>query len=380
VPAGWLVVARRWDDAQLLTLANLTESEVQWAPPGAPAAEPRSAADLVTLRRTLADWRGRPVRTRLVTHRVPEFEVLRDTVVLQTGTVLVFGLVLVVALAVALHAWVLRPLRGVRESLARGDPGPLAAWREERTEFGQIAQLVESSLEQRQALRNEVAERGRAEEALRRSEAELRRTLDERARLGRDLHDGVIQSLYATGMGLKAIRQQLQPGQEEAAARLEQTRAALNEVIHDVRNFIIGLEPEALKLQTFSQAVAALLEFVQGQRPLRSTLAIDEAVAASLTLAQRVHALQIAREAVSNALRHGEATHVQITLAKEGEFVAFEVRDNGRGFDPAARGGSGHGFSSFTQRARELGAELTLQSQPGHGAQVRLVFSPLSRP
>jgi signal transduction histidine kinase len=379
-PLGWLIVAHEWDQARLVTLSSLTDSEVRLSTTATDTKkEDDASVGIVSFIRPLNDWQGHTLRTLVARHRVPQLAIMRETDVMQARIFLVFGLLVVVALGVGLHAWVLRPLRAIRTSLQRDQPGPLAPLREDGSEFGQVAGLLDESFVQRAALRREIEERERVEQVLRTREAELRRTIEERSKLGRDLHDGVIQTLYATGMGLRGIRTLLTPEQTEAAARLEQTRAALNSTIHDVRNFIIGLEPESLKLQTFAQAVVVLLEIVQGMRPLRSKIDIDETIAARLTLAQRFHALQIAREAISNAIRHGEAQSVRIELQPQGEFVRFEIFDDGRGFDPVQRPGSGHGFSSFTQRARELGAELTLDSAPGQGTSVRLVFSLLSK-
>jgi signal transduction histidine kinase len=296
----------------------------------------------------------------------------------QARVFFAFGLLLIVAMWLALQAWILRPLSRIGDSLASDQPQLVADLSREKSELGRVAQLVRSSFEQRDALQREVRERAIAQAARERSEAALRANLEERSKLGRDLHDGVIQSLYAAGMGLTGIRALLRPEQTEAAARLEQSRAALNETIHDVRNFLIGLEPEALKLQTFSQAVAALLDMMNGIRPFHSRVEIDEALATGLSLAQRVHALQITREAVSNALRHGEASRISVALrSREGQ-AEFEVTDDGRGFDPNAGASPGKGLGNFAQRARELGADLNVDSEPGRGTRVRLVFS-LSR-
>jgi signal transduction histidine kinase len=261
-------------------------------------------------------------------------------------------------------------------SLQQNDPAPAERVAGQRDEFGQLARLVVDSFAQRAALEREIVERRRTLEALEKSEAAVRANLEERARLGRDLHDGVIQTLYAAGMGLASVRTLLDAKQTEAAVRLEQTRAALNETIHDVRNFIIGLEPESLKLQTFSQAVAALLEVMRGHGDFEAVVAIDDALANRLTLTQRVNALQMAREAVSNALRHGAATRVEVALRPEGEFAAFEVRDNGSGFDSQAPWPRhGRGLASFAERARELGGTFKVESARGEGTCVRLVFS-----
>jgi signal transduction histidine kinase len=283
-------------------------------------------------------------------------------------------MLLIGAVGLALQFWVLRPLQQISYSLAVDNPRTVEALSQQRHELGQIAQLVRTSFDQRNSLKRENAERTQAQEALQRTEHALRQTLDQRSRLGRDLHDGVIQSLYAAGMGLAGIRELLQPEQVEAAARLEQTRGALNETIHDVRNFIIGLEPEALRLQTFSQAVLALLDTLHGVRVFSSDVKIDEDVAQRLTLAQRVHALQIAREAVSNALRHGAASKVTVSLESTGSHARFEIIDDGRGFDPNAMPNGG-GLRNLTQRAHELGAELTVESKPGEGTRLKLIFS-----
>lgn len=372
--AGWLMIARRWDDTWLRALGDLTDSAISLVPLSERTA-PAESGNKIVLLRPLTDWRGHPLQMLRLDYQAPELSRLLQTDSRQSHVFVVFGVLLVVAFGLALQAWVLRPLKHIGESLASGDPAPMRKLRDEPSELGRVARLVESSFEQHDELRREIEERARAQEALQRTEAALRRTLDERARLGRDLHDGVIQSLYAAGMGLAGVRTLLHPDQAEVAARLEQTRGALNETIHDVRNFISGLEPEALKLQSFTQAVTALLEVVHGLRPLRTTVEVDEQLASLLTLAQRVHALQITREAVSNALRHGDATQVTVTLRPAGDNVMFEVADNGRGFDPTTLAHGGLGLGNFVERARELGAELSVDSAPGRGARVKLVFA-----
>ena len=153
------------------------------------------------------------------------------------------------------------------------------------------------------------------------------------------------------------------------------SRAALNQTIHDVRNFLIGLEPEVLKLHTFAHSVASLPETMHGIRPFRSRVEIDEALAGSLTLAHCVGALQVTRAAVSNALRHGAATWIAVSLRCQDGVTELEVTDDGHSFDAsAASPGKGHG--NFVERAQELVARLTVDSQPGRGTRVRLTFNP----
>jgi signal transduction histidine kinase len=371
---NWLLLARPWDDAQLRALSALTESTLTLRPAHELARTPESPSRLVLVR-PLPDARGRPLRMLHVEYELPEVERSLRADVRQMQVFVLFGGLVLAAMAMSLRSWVLSPLRNIGDSLARNDRAPVEPLSGEKTEFGQVAQLVISSFERRAELQREIGERARAQEALAQSEAALRDKIAERARLGRDLHDGVIQSLYAAGMGLAGIRTQLSPEQTEAAARLEQTRGALNETIHDLRNFIIGLEPESLKLQSFSDAVSALLESMAGMRSFRTTVDLDDKLANRLSLSQRVHALQIAREAVSNALRHGAANHIEIALRQRGDLAEFKVVDDGSGFDATASTSPGNGLLNFAQRARELDAELTVDSQPGRGTLVTLVFS-----
>lgn len=371
--AAWLIVARRWDDAYLRGIGALAEARVTLRGAQENVHAPTEVGNLVLLR-PLNDWRGHPLRVLHVEAEAVEIMQTYGRDRTHTLVFVGFGLLTVAAMALALQQWVVRPLSLIGRSLENEQPMIVAPLIGHRTELARVAQLVHDSFAQRAVLKREIEDRRRAQEALERSEAEVRRNLDERARLGRDLHDGVIQSLYAAGMGLAGIRAWLTADQTEAAARLEQTRGMLNETIHDVRNFIMGLEPEALKLQTFSQAVTTLLDTMRSLRAFQSTIEIDEELAKRLTLAQRVHALQIIREAVSNALRHGEAGHIDVTLRALTHFAELQIRDNGSGFDPAKvvrRGGLGN----FAQRANELGAELAVESKPGEGTLVKLTFA-----
>jgi signal transduction histidine kinase len=148
----------------------------------------------------------------------------------------------------------------------------------------------------------------------------------------------------------------------------------LNESIRDLRNFIDGLEPEALKQQTFSQAVGDLIHAMSGMQPFEATIELDDQLAARLTLQQQVHALQIAREAISNALRHGQANRIDVILRNCSGLAEFKIIDNGSGFDALSASSHGRGLLNFVHRARELGATLAVESHPGRGTIVTLTL------
>ncbi|MBI2497608.1 MAG: sensor histidine kinase, partial [Opitutae bacterium] len=286
-----------------------------------------------------------------------------------------FGLLVVTALWLGVRQWVLHPLDRISDSLLREDPGLIQPLRQEKNELGRVARLVETSFEQKAALQREIEERGRTEAALRESELLVRRSLELRARLARDLHDGVIQSIYAAGLGLESALAQLAQEQPGVRVPLQQCRQSLNDIIREVRGFIMGLEPEQLTRQGFAEELAALTRTMQALWPVHINLNIDPMIARRLNAGQEVHALQIVRECISNALRHGEAREIHITLAGRDGSGALTVRDNGRGFDPAVQSPvKGHGLANLAIRAREMGGASLVQSESGHGTTVTLHF------
>jgi signal transduction histidine kinase len=378
-PLGWLVVARHWDEGHLRTLANLTESETRLTQPGSTADVSGRDAGIALLR-PLNDWQGRTLRMLHLHRHVPELSQILEVDAFEARIFVGFGLLLIVSLGLSLHRWVLQPLEQIGESLASENRNPIQPLLKENNELSRVAQLIESSFEQKQALRREVEDRRRAEDALRQSEQALRETLDERARLGRDLHDGVIQSIYAAGMGLAAARSLIRSDIPDAEQRIDQVRNALNETIRDLRNFITGLEPEALKHQTFRQAVESLIEFLHAIDPIDIRLSLDDELAENLPTTVRTDALQIIREAVSNSLRHGRARSVHISLRGEDRIARLEVSDDGSGFDPARPGSRGHGLNNMAERARASDADFKLRSSPGNGTRVVVEFPYLLNP
>lgn len=372
-PQGWFIAGRDWSESHLITLAGLAESRVWLEAPGQPRKETLPGIHLL---RPLADWRGRTLRT-LHLHRVsPEVAQVLEVDAFESRIFVVFGLLVIAMLGLSLQLWVLRPLGWIGESLARHSTDPIRSLLNDRTELSRVAQLIESSFAQRTQLVRENEDRRKAEEALRVSEDALRRNLAERVRLGRDLHDGVIQNIYAAGMGLTAARSLLPAEPVEASRRIEYVRAALNDTIRDLRNFITGLEPEALKQQKFSHAVAVLLDFLQSISPIQATLDIDETAAEQLSTLARTDALQIIREAVSNSLRHGSAHQVKVSLQATTQGTRLIITDDGRGFDPEHPAQYGHGLINMRERANASEAEFALTSSPSTGTRITVTFPP----
>ncbi|MGH7944556.1 MAG: sensor histidine kinase [Opitutaceae bacterium] len=260
---------------------------------------------------------------------------------------------------------------------ARGDSR--VPFRTTRTEVGALARLAESSVAQGAELSRERDVRRRAEEDARLKQQLLTQSLDEKIRLGHDLHDGIIQSLYAAGLTLETVRALVKSNPDEAERQLEATRASLNGAIRDVRAYIVGLAPENLRRAGFAHALSTLLGELRAGREAQFDMKIDDEAAALLTPEQSIEALQIAREAVSNALRHGRATRITLRMHKGDREVCLLVQDNGVGFNPARQRDGGYGLGNMHARAERVGASLRITSAPGEGARV-LATMPVLQP
>lgn len=266
---------------------------------------------------------------------------------------------------------------GQASRLGRGDSR--APFRATRTEVGALAKLAESSVAQGAELSRERDVRRRAEEDARLKQQLLTQSLDEKIRLGHDLHDGIIQSLYAAGLTLESVRALVKANPDEAERQLEATRASLNDAIRDVRAYIVGLAPENLRRAGFAHALSALLGELRAGREAQFDMKIDDEAAALLSPEQSIEALQIAREAVSNALRHGRATQITLRMHKGDREVCLLVQDNGAGFNAARVREGGLGLGNMRARAERIGASLRVISAPGEGARI-LATLPVLQP
>lgn len=373
-PVGWILVARTWDEAYLEALVALTECEVTLVRGAQPPAAVAGDDATVSLTRPLPAVTGQPLAYLQLRRELTEVAQMIRIEANEGRTLLLFGALLMVALALSLQRWVIGPLGAISESLETGNTQPIRPLLRERNELGRVAQLIEGSVAQQVSLRNEVEERRRAEEALRTSEAALRRTIEERVRLGRDLHDGVIQSIYAAGMGLAAARTHLARDPAEAERRIDRVRTALNDTIRELRAFINGLEPESPNARGFADSVGDLVEFLRAASGATIRLSIDETLADELPTTVRTGALQIIREGLSNSLRHGDPAAVDITLRRDGAHARLEIADDGRGFDLEHRPRQGQGLANMAERAHELDGEYALSSSLGKGTRIVVRF------
>lgn len=223
----------------------------------------------------------------------------------------------------------------------------------------------------------DITARKRAEEALSRGERQLRQFIAERTRLGRDLHDGIIQSIYGVGLGIEDCRQLLKEQPELAETRLKKALGALNRVIREVRRYIGELEPEAFPGPQLSVALQQMAASMEGSQTARVCWQIDPQVADQLNSIQATQFLHIVREGLSNSLRHAQAESVRIFLGRHGPGARLEIEDHGMGFDVQNLESQGYGLRNMAARALEMGATLQVDSQPGRGTRVTLTLTHL---
>ena len=200
--------------------------------------------------------------------------------------------------------------------------------------------------------------------------------VDERERISKDLHDGIIQSIYAVGLSLEDVPELIAEDPDEVVQRVERAIDTLHLTIRDIRNFIFGLRPELLGGTSLLGGLAALVEDLRHDSIADVELVVG-AVPQEPPEATTSHLLGIVNEALSNVARHSGATRAWIDVIGDDQGLTIVVRDNGRGFDPAAGPSLGHqGLRNMQSRAADIGAIMDIVSTPDQGTEIRVRLEP----
>jgi signal transduction histidine kinase len=194
--------------------------------------------------------------------------------------------------------------------------------------------------------------------------------LEERHRIGMDLHDGAIQSLYGLGLMLEDAAERL--AKEPAASREVVLRAVdrLNAAIADLRSYVLGLRPIRGSDRPLTESLPTLADQARSNALLDVDVAVADAASGALDSAGREAIFYIAADALGNVARHARAQRASLRLFLDDSKVVLEVADNGVGFD-YARATEGHGLRNMRERAFAVGGQLLVDAAPGGGSRLR---------
>ncbi|MGD8903530.1 MAG: PAS domain S-box protein [Anaerolineae bacterium] len=196
----------------------------------------------------------------------------------------------------------------------------------------------------------------------------------ERQRLARDLHDSVTQTLYSLTLTAEALPRVWEKHPDQAQEALNNLHRRARGALGEMRTLLFELRPAMLLEKAPNELLRQLAHAAMG----RTQTAVEVNVQGERALPDevRVALYRIAQEALNNVTKHAEASQVTIELDLEPEQVVLHVEDDGRGFDPLIVPQSGFGLRNMGDRAKDVGAEFHLESRPGQGTQIEVVWKP----
>jgi signal transduction histidine kinase len=193
--------------------------------------------------------------------------------------------------------------------------------------------------------------------------------LEERDRIAMDLHDGIIQSIYAVGLTLESSRL-LGDRQDPAElhSRLERAIEELNEIISDLRNYILDLQPSRMRLDNIEEALRRLGREFSANNATTLELVLEREAMLQLPSDVAEELYLIAQEALANVAKHANASRAWLNLRDLDDKLLLQVIDNGQGFDiEQEQRVLGHGLSNMMRRANAIGGTCDVTSSPGDG-------------
>lgn len=193
--------------------------------------------------------------------------------------------------------------------------------------------------------------------------------VEERDRIGMDLHDGVIQSLYATGLTLESCLEDLAHDPAQVKLQLQKVIEDLNQNIADIRRYIFNLRPQVLADTDLAGAVGGLLQELKVNALLDVRLIEEPSACRGLSEEQIAALFHVAQESLTNVRKHANASSVTARLEQSDGVFQMSIADDGVGFDPTAPGG-GQGLRNMRERVDGLGGLLDIRSANGQGTRL----------
>lgn len=376
---GWFLVGRVWDDALRFELAEVTQMQIDIVRHDHSARGHRTLArhddhEIVVHSDSLDTHEHRVAAPELFFH-VPFRDVAGHTIavieaelffpvygqimhlVRVQSRLLLLSVALVLGLALLLlYRWVNRPLRRVIGALRDDDEAQIEPLAHQGDEFGLVARSLQGLFAKRREARDEAERRRQMEEELRATSEQLVRNMDARERLNRDLHDGVLQSLYAVGLQVDRLARENRERLPEATDQLKLVRGTLQETIETIRGFLN--QPAHARDEAPIDLAVALRHLAHSvSASYRATVEVEILVGETNQWDPRLRhtLLFIAQELLSNTFRHGLAKRVIIVLQYLGKgMIELRLTSDGEPYDLEVGLSAGRGLHNIQERAREF--------------------------
>jgi len=195
--------------------------------------------------------------------------------------------------------------------------------------------------------------------------------LEERERIGMDLHDGIIQSIYGVGLTLENARPLLRENPTLAEDRLQKAMEDLNHTIRDIRSYILDLRPRQLQGETLIEGLGRLVSEFRLNTKVEVSLAGPKEPLSDLPQMYAMSLFHICQEALANIAKHAKASKVRIDLWTTSDRVLLEITDDGQGFEfEKTNKNVGHGLANMQTRVENVGGDLDISSASGEGTSI----------
>jgi signal transduction histidine kinase len=211
-------------------------------------------------------------------------------------------------------------------------------------------------------------------ESTERAHAHAIAVLEERRRLACDLHDSVTQTLFSASVIAEMLPRLWERDPERARDGLEELAGLTRGALSEMRGMLTEMRGESsAHFSDLPAHLQTLIDTLTQRGSVRATLCID----GNITLPAPVQLVfyRVAQESMNNIAKHARATHAQVTLHRRADRVELCIRDDGRGFDMASVPAGHLGLEIMRERAALVGADYRIESMPGRGTTVRLVWS-----
>ena len=211
--------------------------------------------------------------------------------------------------------------------------------------------------------------------AFKATENRLSKLLEDRIRIGRDLHDSVLQSLYALGLSIETARRTRNHHTPEATETNVRMIQQINQLIHEVRGMIRELESGTVQEFDLSTELSALCMTYEQTGRMQVKLDIQRTALEVLTNEEEREILNIVREALSNCARHANATQATVSIRMRDMKIRVSINDDGIGFSSLVGQPRGYGLANMEARTKRLGGVFRVLAKTGKGTQIMAEFS-----